>query len=108
MTTQATTTTDSIFFINELNRVLRCVDFRFESKLKKNATFAIENIALACVSIKISGLKSSSAIAALNTADAAIEELREDIKSIKANLRRPFLDNCDDAQGSIRSIISLA
>ena len=103
-----TTTSDLAFYVNELNRVLRCVDFRYESKLKNSASDVVENIALACVSIKISGLKSSSAIASLNAADAAIEELRKDIELMSANLRRPFLDNCDDAQDSIRCIIYLA
>lgn len=102
------TTTDKTFLVSELNRVSRCVDFRHERDLRINSTTVLENIALACVMIKLSGLKSVGALESLRTADVALDALREDVDCLDARLRRPVNDNIDDAQDSIRSIISLA
>lgn len=96
------------FIVNELSRVSRCVDFRHERNLRKSSSEIIENITVARAIISAHGLKAIGAVESLKAADSAINELREDILCLDANCRRPFFDNCDDAQDSIQTFISLA
>jgi len=96
------------FITEELARVSRCVDFRHERLLRSSSTTIAENLDLARSIIGAHGLKAVGAVESLKAADEAIEELREDILCLDANLRRHFFDNCDDAQDSIRTFISLA
>ncbi len=101
-------TTDLSFIVSELARVSRCVDFRHQRDLRSNATNVLENLALARVMIKTSGLKSVGALESLRAADVALDALREDVDCLDSKLRRSVTDNIDDAQDSVRSIISLA
>ncbi len=103
-----TTDLTPAFITEELARVSRCVDFRHERLLRSSSTTIVENLNLARSIIGAHGLKSFGAVECLKAADAAIEELREDILCLDLNLRRHFFDNCDDAQDSIRTFISLA
>jgi hypothetical protein len=99
--------TDTAFLVSELSRVARCVDFRHERHLRINAQIAVENIALACILIKNSGTKAIGVAECLNTADVALDNLREDAETLDIKLRRPVTDNVDDAQDSVRCIVTL-
>jgi hypothetical protein len=43
----------------------------------------------------------------LKTADVALDNLREDAETLDIKLRRPVNDNVDDAQDSVRCIVTL-
>jgi len=100
-------TTDTAFLVSELSRVARCVDFRHERHLRTNAQIAVENIALACILIKNSGPKAIGVAECLKMADVALDNLREDAETLDIKLRRPVNDNVDDAQDSVRCIVTL-
>ena len=101
----------------EINRIIRCVDFTFDRNLRHNATEAIDALKLARALISRprpdAPVLNTSAldeayVMSLEYADKALEDLREDVESIERGLRRPYLDNLDDAQDTIGGLIHVA
>lgn len=98
----------------EINRIARCIDFRFARDLRSNAEETIELLEFARALInRPAGAHDNRffdkcLVKTLELALSKLWDLREDVDCIEAGQRRPFLQNVDDAEDSLQTILLLA